>query len=160
MPTFVIHAMGQEPKKITLDSHTITVGRGKDQMLVLPGETIVYCTNDTARQPLVAAGAAVVRVSGRKGHVDIVPVLEDLATRGVNEVLVEAGPTLAGALITDDLADELVIYQAPHIMGSETKGMFRTPTWTSLSDRRTLDIIDTCRVGPDTRITARFKNQG
>ena len=67
-------------------------------------------------------------------------------------------PELAGALITDDLVDELVIYQAPHIMGSETKGMFRTPNWKSLSDRRSLDIIDTCQVGPDTRITARFTN--
>jgi len=40
VPTFVIHAMGQEPKKVTVDSHTVTVGRGKDQMLVLPGDTI------------------------------------------------------------------------------------------------------------------------
>jgi diaminohydroxyphosphoribosylaminopyrimidine deaminase/5-amino-6-(5-phosphoribosylamino)uracil reductase len=63
---------------------------------------------------------------------------------------------LAGNLISNDLVDELVIYQAPHIMGSETMGMFRTPTWTELSDRRSLNIIDTCQVGPDTRITARI----
>ena len=83
-------------------------------------------------------------------------VLDDLGRRGINDVLVEAGPALAGNLISNDLVDELVIYQAPHIMGSETMGMFRTPTWTELSDRRSLDIIDTCQVGPDTRITARI----
>jgi diaminohydroxyphosphoribosylaminopyrimidine deaminase/5-amino-6-(5-phosphoribosylamino)uracil reductase len=149
-----IDTRGRQPLRAVLDNKLRMPLSA--EMLALPGDTIVYCTSDAGRQPLVEAGATVVRVSGRRGHVDIVPVLEDLAARGVNEVLVEAGPTLAGALITDDLADELVIYQAPHIMGSETKGMFRTPTWTTLADRRTLDIIDTCQVGPDTRITARF----
>ena len=69
-------------------------------------------------------------------------------------MLVEAGPVLAGSLIDNDLVDELVIYQAPHIMGSETIGMFQTPGWTDLADRRSLDISDVTRVGPDTRITA------
>jgi len=53
--------------------------------------------------------------------------------------------------------DELVIYQSPHIMGSETMGMFETPSWTELADRKTLDIIDVRRVGSDTRITARIE---
>ncbi len=152
-----IDTRGRQPLRVVLDNKLRMPLSA--EMLALQGETIVYCTNASDRQPLLDAGAAVVRVGGRDGHVDARAVLENLATRGVNEVLVEAGPELAGALITDDLVDELVIYQAPHIMGSETKGMFRTPAWTALSDRRSLDIIDTCRVGPDTRITARFRNQ-
>jgi diaminohydroxyphosphoribosylaminopyrimidine deaminase/5-amino-6-(5-phosphoribosylamino)uracil reductase len=51
--------------------------------------------------------------------------------------------------------DELVIYQAPHIMGSETQAMFRTPEWSRLADRQSLDIVDLRRVGCDIRITAR-----
>jgi diaminohydroxyphosphoribosylaminopyrimidine deaminase/5-amino-6-(5-phosphoribosylamino)uracil reductase len=147
---------GRQPLRVVLDNQLRMPLSA--EMLALPGGTILYCIRAADRQPLIDAGAEVVKVGGRAGHVDARAVLEDLGSRGVNETLVEAGPELAGALITDDLVDELVIYQAPHIMGSETKGMFRTPDWTALSDRRSLDIIDTCQVGPDTRITARLKN--
>ena len=80
------------------------------------------------------------------------------AEREVNDVLVEAGPRLAGYLLEKDLVDELVIYQSPHIMGSNTRGMFTTPTWSALADRRTLDIRDVRRVGADTRITAEIEH--
>ena len=43
--------------------------------------------------------------------------MNDLATRGINEVLVEAGPTLVGSLFADALVDELIVYMAPHLMG-------------------------------------------
>lgn len=149
-----IDTAGRQPLRVVLDDRLRMPLSA--EMLALPGETLVYCTSDANRKALVAAGAEVVKVGGSDGHVDGSAVLEDLAGRGVNEVLVEAGPMLAGALITANLVDELVIYQAPHIMGSETRRMFRTPTWTALSDRRPLDIIDASPVGPDTRITARF----
>jgi diaminohydroxyphosphoribosylaminopyrimidine deaminase/5-amino-6-(5-phosphoribosylamino)uracil reductase len=62
---------------------------------------------------------------------------------------------LSGHLLSQRLVDELVIYQAPHIMGSETRPMFETPEWTRLADRRALDITDLRRIGQDIRITAR-----
>jgi len=82
-------------------------------------------------------------------------VLADLADREVNDLLVEAGPAVSGHLLLRGLVDELVIYQAPHIMGSETQAMFRTPEWSRLADRQALDIVDLRRVGCDIRITAR-----
>jgi len=127
------------------------------EMLVLPGKTIIYCINDKKQQVLIDAGVEVVMVGQNEGHVDAAEVLGDLARREVNDVLVEAGPTLAGNLMSNGFVDELVIYQSPHIMGSETMGMFETPMWTELADRKTLDIIDVRRVGSDTRITARIK---
>jgi diaminohydroxyphosphoribosylaminopyrimidine deaminase/5-amino-6-(5-phosphoribosylamino)uracil reductase len=126
------------------------------EMIALPGKTLIYCTNDTNRQPLADVGAEVIKVDQDNDLVDVNAVLQGLAGREVNDVLVEAGPTLAGNLIANDLVDELVIYQSPHIMGSETMGMFRTPAWTELADRQTLDITDVRRVGTDTRITARL----
>ena len=83
-------------------------------------------------------------------------MLAALAEREINDVLVEAGHRVAGYLVEKDLVDELVIYQSPHIMGSETRGMFRTPAWQALADRRTLTIRDVRRIGKDTRITARL----
>ena len=126
------------------------------EMLALPGTTLVYCIDDRRRGPLEQAGAEVVRVAQQDGQVDPGAVLADLAARGVNELLVEAGPRLSGSLIGQGHVDELVIYQAPHIMGSETLGMFATPGWTELAQRRGLEILDLRRVGADTRITARF----
>ncbi|MDH3546939.1 MAG: bifunctional diaminohydroxyphosphoribosylaminopyrimidine deaminase/5-amino-6-(5-phosphoribosylamino)uracil reductase RibD [Gammaproteobacteria bacterium] len=129
------------------------------EMLALPGDTLIYCADDGKRQPLVDAGGEVIKVSGQDGTVNLLQVLEDLAAREVNDLLVEAGPRLAGSLIAQKLVDELVIYQAPHIMGSETLGMFHTPTWTELADRQALTITDLRRVGNDTRITAQLADE-
>jgi diaminohydroxyphosphoribosylaminopyrimidine deaminase/5-amino-6-(5-phosphoribosylamino)uracil reductase len=146
---------GRQPLRVVLDAGLRMPLSA--EMLVLPGETIVYCCNDSKRKALVAAGVEVVKVDCTSKFVDARAVLDDLGKRKINHVLVEAGPGLAGNLMTNDLVDELVIYQAPHIMGSETMGMFETPAWTDLSHRRLLEIIDTRQVGPDTRITARLK---
>ena len=150
-----IDTRGRQPLRVILDRNLRMPLSA--EMLALPGDTLVYCSDDRKRGPLVDLGAEVVVVEEVDGFVDARAVLEDLGRREINDVLVEAGPSLAGYLVENDLADELVIYQAPHIMGSETIGMFRTPSWTALADRRLLDIIDSRPVGPDTRITARFR---
>lgn len=145
---------GRQPLRVVLDSKLKMPVTSK--MLALPGKTLVYCVSDRGLQPLVETGAEVVKVSAREDFVDAAEVLDDLGSREVNDVLVEAGPVLAGYLVENALVDELVIYQAPHIMGSETIGMFRTPTWRSIADRRALEIVDRRLIGADTRITARF----
>lgn len=129
------------------------------EMLALPGTTLVYCRDDSRREALESAGAEVVHVGGADTAVDLQAVLADLGAREVNELLVEAGPALAGSLIEKKLVDELVIYQAPHIMGSQTMGMFTTPGWTALADRCGLQVTDLRRVGADTRITALLSGQ-
>ena len=149
-----IDTRGRQPVRVVLDARLRMPLSA--EMLALPGETLIYCGDNSKQQALVAAGAEVIAGGHQDGLVDVRAVLEDLARREINDVLVEAGPVLAGNLLVNNLVDELVIYQAPHIMGSETMGMFETPTWTRLSDRKSLEITATRRVGPDTRITARF----
>jgi diaminohydroxyphosphoribosylaminopyrimidine deaminase/5-amino-6-(5-phosphoribosylamino)uracil reductase len=148
---------GRQPLRVILDSKLRTPVSAR--MLTLPGATLIYCCSDNHGEALSAAGAEVVMCGDQEGQVSLPLVLEDLASRGVNELLVEAGPTLAGKLLEAQLVDELVIYQAPHIMGSETRGMFRTPAWTGLADRQALRITDLRRVGRDLRITARVTDQ-
>ncbi len=144
---------GRQPIRAVLDSRLrMPVSAG---MLAMPGMTVVYCTDDAARQPLLDTGAHVVRVEHAEGVLNVRQALSDLADREVNDLLVEAGPAVLGHLLSQRLVDELVIYQAPHIMGSETRPMFATPEWTQLADRRTLDITDLRRIGRDIRITAR-----
>ena len=145
---------GHQPLRVVLDSHLRMPLSAR--MLALPGKTLIYCFAIERQQPLIDAGAEVVGVEAAGEQVEVAAVLRDLADRGVNDVLVEAGPALAGRLLEEGHVDELVIYQAPHIMGSQTMGMFRTPGWTELADRRALMITDVRRVGADTRITARL----
>ena len=79
----------------------------------------------------------------------------DLSLESMRDVLIEAGPVLAGSLLAAGAVDELVIYQAPHIMGSETRGMVQTPDWLTLDQRVALQITDTRKIGEDLRIKAR-----
>ena len=82
-------------------------------------------------------------------------VLYDLAQEGINDLLVEAGPILSGNLLSLGMIDELVIYQAPHIMGSEVKPMFQTPAWKTLENKQQLVIEDIRKIGQDFKITAK-----
>jgi len=147
---------GLQPLRVVLDSRLrmpITA-----RMLALPGATLVCCAGEYDAGPLEAAGAEVQEFGAHGEFVNVFEVLAALSEREINDVLVEAGPRLSGYLIEKELVDELVIYQSPHIMGSNTRGMFNTPTLEALADRKTLDVTDVRRVGIDTRITARIQN--
>jgi diaminohydroxyphosphoribosylaminopyrimidine deaminase/5-amino-6-(5-phosphoribosylamino)uracil reductase len=143
---------GLQPMRVVLDSRLRMPLSAR--MLALPGTTLVCCTGDPDARALRKSNAEVLIFDDIEGRVDVAKVLQELAARGVNEVLVEAGAELAGALLEKDLVDELVIYQAPHIMGSQTMRLVNTPSWDALSDRRALAITDVRRIGSDTRITA------
>ncbi len=145
---------GRQPLRVVLDSRLRMPATAR--MLGLPGGTLVCCTAGHDDTPLRDAGAEVQEFGAHGDVVNVFEVLAALAEREINDVLVEAGRRLAGYLLEKELLDELVIYQSPHIMGSETRGMFETPHWEVLADRKALDIIDVRRVGQDTRITARF----
>ncbi len=149
-----IDTRGKQPLRVVLDSQLRMPATAR--MLALPGRTLVCCAAGQDEKKL--AGAEVAEFGADDGRVDVAAVLEDLARREVNDVLVEAGPVLSGSLLEKDLVNELVIYQAPHIMGSGTRRMFETPSWTALADRKRLEIRDVSQVGDDTRITATIKD--
>jgi diaminohydroxyphosphoribosylaminopyrimidine deaminase/5-amino-6-(5-phosphoribosylamino)uracil reductase len=122
-----IETDGMQPLRVVLDSNLQMPASAR--MLSLPGATLVFATQDNDRSALESAGASVELVERQGDGVDLAAVMSKLADLEINDVLVEAGPTLAGSLLASGLVDELVIYQAPHIMGSETRGMFTTPGW-------------------------------
>jgi diaminohydroxyphosphoribosylaminopyrimidine deaminase/5-amino-6-(5-phosphoribosylamino)uracil reductase len=77
-----------------------------------------------------------------------------LGRREFNEVQVEAGATLIGALLNHGLADELVIYMAPLLMGDSARGLAHLPGIKRMTDRLLLRIDDVRTIGDDLRITA------
>ena len=143
---------GLQPLRVVLDSRLRTPAPAR--LLSEKGTTILICVDDSHRGSLEARGAEVVRLPQSAGRPDLAAVLDYLGDREINELLVECGPTLAGALLSARLVDELVIYQAPHIMGSETRGLAETPGWLSLDQRMQLTVRDVRTIGSDMRITA------
>jgi diaminohydroxyphosphoribosylaminopyrimidine deaminase/5-amino-6-(5-phosphoribosylamino)uracil reductase len=144
---------GMQPLRVVLDSNLKMPASAR--MLDLPGATIVFCTQDKNRKALEAAGASVQLVAGQDKATDLAAVMGKLADLEINDVLVEAGPTLAGSMLASGLVDELVIYQAPHIMGSESRGMIVTPGWQTIEQRLNLNIVEVRNIGADLKITAR-----
>lgn len=143
---------GLQPLRVVLDSKLRMPASAR--MLGLPGATAVFCRDDSNGTALEAAGASLHVVAGDGVGVDLEAVLGTLGDLGINDVLVEPGPTLAGRLLASGLVDELVIYQAPHIMGSETRAMFTTPGWRTIGDRLGVETVDVRQIGSDLRITA------
>jgi diaminohydroxyphosphoribosylaminopyrimidine deaminase/5-amino-6-(5-phosphoribosylamino)uracil reductase len=89
------------------------------------------------------------------GRVDLAAVMQHLATLQINEVLVEAGPALNGALLQAGLVDELIVYQAPHVLGSTARGMFELPALQDMAGRPACVLSDVRRVGADLRLCYR-----
>ncbi len=143
-----------QPLRVIVDSRLRTPVASR--ILSLPGETVVMTasTEAAARRSLEAAGARVERVAaGSDGSVDPDAVLSRLAELEINEVLVEAGARLNGALLQAGLIDELVIYIAGSILGADARGMFAIPELSDMSQRHEFDLADTRRVGQDLRLT-------
>lgn len=148
------------PVRVVLDPELATPGDAK--MLGLPGPTLIICSDE---QPvhgaaLEAAGAQIVRLPGDKQRLDLHQVIRFLGEQEINEVLLESGATLAGAMLEQGLVDELIIYQAPHLMGNKGRGLFLLPGIARMADRIALQVTDLRQVGTDIRITARLSETG
>lgn len=101
-------------------------------------------------------GAEVIRLPNAEGKVDLPALMQELGRRGINELHVEGGFRLNGALLAAGLVDELLLYLAPCLVGDAARGMFDLPALTSLEDKRSLNIRDMRMVGQDLRVLARF----
>lgn len=152
----------RQPLRAVLDSRWRTpVGA---RLLASPGEVIVYgleaADQDPAaskrQQALQKQGAQVVAVpsNAQQAQVDLNFALRDLATRGVNELHVEAGARLNAAFIEQGLADELLLYVAPKLLGPG-RGLADLAPLAQLSGARTFSFHDVALVGDDLRVIAR-----
>jgi diaminohydroxyphosphoribosylaminopyrimidine deaminase/5-amino-6-(5-phosphoribosylamino)uracil reductase len=98
-------------------------------------------------------------VPGSSGHVDLHKLLAELAGRGANEVLVEAGPRLAGAFAREGLVDEYQLFVAPKFLGSSARPLLELPL-ARMAEAQALKIVEMRAVGDDWRIIAVPKREG
>lgn len=142
----------RQPLRVVVDSRLRTPSAAA---ILQGGNVLVACLDDQDGAALQAAGADLLPLPDADGRVCLDSLMRELAQREINEVLVEAGATLNGALLQRGLADELLLYYAPTLLGSGGRGMFALPEFTVMSQRVDLDILDIGRVGQDIRIRAR-----
>jgi diaminohydroxyphosphoribosylaminopyrimidine deaminase/5-amino-6-(5-phosphoribosylamino)uracil reductase len=143
----------RQPARVVLDSHLRTPPTART--LALPGQVLLFASSLDRAAALEAAGATVELIPAGTGGLDLGAVLDRLGELEMNEVLVEAGATLAGAFLAAGLVDELIVYLAPCLLGNQGRGMFALGELTALSDRVQLRILDVTRVGEDLRLIAR-----
>jgi diaminohydroxyphosphoribosylaminopyrimidine deaminase/5-amino-6-(5-phosphoribosylamino)uracil reductase len=105
----------------------------------MPG-ALIY----TTVAPETRGAAEVVQMPADvQGGVDLLSVLNDLASRGCNEILVEAGARLSGRLFELLLVDELLLYVAPVLLGPDARGLLQLPMIDSMQQRIELTLLDT-----------------
>lgn len=145
----LMHQPTRQPMRIVLDSQLQTPPTAK--ILHTPGVLIVHAGGPAERQAaLQAAGAQCLALPGADGRIDLPALLAELGQRQINEVTVEAGARLNGALLKANLVDEILLYQAPVLLGDAGRGMADF-SLTDLSQKRMLSVIDQRNIGPDWR---------
>ena len=147
-------ATERQPLKIVVDSRLTLSPEAR----VLEGGALVVCADieDMARaDALRRQGAELLCLPNGAGRVNLGALLDELGRRGINELHVEGGERLNGALLEARLVDELLIYLAPCLIGDTARGMFGIPPLAALNDKHALSIRDIRRVGNDLRLLAR-----
>lgn len=140
----------RQPLRVVVDS----TARIAPQARVFAGGAL--WVNATPHSAPLPAGVETLVFPGSSGHVDLLALLDELGRRGINELHVEAGPKLSGALLHEGLVDELLLYLAPCLIGDSGRGLFGMPGLESLADRPQLAIKDVRLVGADLRVLARL----
>jgi diaminohydroxyphosphoribosylaminopyrimidine deaminase/5-amino-6-(5-phosphoribosylamino)uracil reductase len=141
----------RQPARIIVDSHWRFPLNAR--LLSLPGEVLIAGLIERPVPEALNNGVAdCLGLPGCEGRVDMHALLRELGDRGLNEVQVEAGATLCGSLLQQALVDELLIYQAPIILGGGAVSPFATPRLDNMQDRVHLEWIDSRQIGKDLRL--------
>jgi diaminohydroxyphosphoribosylaminopyrimidine deaminase/5-amino-6-(5-phosphoribosylamino)uracil reductase len=106
-------------------------------------------------EALTARGAQIEALPADQGSLDLQAVLRRLAELEVNEVLVEAGATLAGTLLAGSWVDELLLYIAPKLLGPQGRALVDMPELQSLQEAWGFSVLDVERFGEDVRLRLR-----
>ncbi|MGB9429755.1 MAG: bifunctional diaminohydroxyphosphoribosylaminopyrimidine deaminase/5-amino-6-(5-phosphoribosylamino)uracil reductase RibD [Gammaproteobacteria bacterium] len=155
-PELTVRLPGEwrQPKRILVDTRLRVPATAR--LLKPPGETyIATCVTDRERHAaLLKAGAKLLVLPNTETQVNLPDLMTELASLECNEVLVEAGAILNGALLRAGLVDELLIYMAPCVLGDTARSMFSLPPLENIGRRLELKLTDVRMIGNDLRILA------
>ena len=152
LPADNVGGQGFKPLRVVLDRQlqtpqTANVLDGSAPTLILHASNV----KPDARFEHVECKAIAVR----DDHLDLQAVLHDLAARGVNELQVEAGPTLCGSFAQSGLVDEWLLYVAPIFLGDGARSLLALPALGKIADAQRLRMVDQRQIGDDWRLLVR-----
>jgi diaminohydroxyphosphoribosylaminopyrimidine deaminase/5-amino-6-(5-phosphoribosylamino)uracil reductase len=139
----------EPPLRVVLDVGLATPARSR--VLDAAAPTLFFHAPDVKLSDTFRARDRVA-VAAHKGQLDLPAVLQELARRGINEVQVEAGATLAGALLRADLVDELLLYVAPRLLGEHGRPLFGGVEPLRMDECLGFRLVETRQVGDDLRL--------
>jgi diaminohydroxyphosphoribosylaminopyrimidine deaminase/5-amino-6-(5-phosphoribosylamino)uracil reductase len=149
-------ATTRQPLRVVVDSRL----RMPDNARIIDGGGLLVATasdNESRIKKLVECGVEVLVLPDGQGKVDLGQLAAELANRGINEVLVEAGINLHSALLRAGAIDELLFYFAPKLLGDRGRGMFDLGPLEGMDEVLSLDVTELRQIGPDIRLLARLK---
>ena len=150
----------RQPLRVVVDGALVTSPQARIYDTAEVATWLATAVTDEARlAPFRAQGVNVLSLLADDGHVDLPALLAALAAGGINELMVEAGAGLHGALLQAALVDEAVLYLAPYLAGDAARGLFAWPALQSLDDKLPLDIVDVRQVGCDLRLKLRPRHR-
>ncbi|MBZ2170130.1 MULTISPECIES: bifunctional diaminohydroxyphosphoribosylaminopyrimidine deaminase/5-amino-6-(5-phosphoribosylamino)uracil reductase RibD [Marinobacter] len=142
----------RQPLRVIADRDARTPPTAK---ILHGGNVQLFCASSTLptapAQDLAALGVSINGVAWKDNGIDLSELLDALGDLGINELLVEAGPTLAGTFIQEQLVDELWLYQAPVFLGSTGRPTAHLPL-ESMADKVSWIVRDRRQVGDDQRL--------
>jgi diaminohydroxyphosphoribosylaminopyrimidine deaminase/5-amino-6-(5-phosphoribosylamino)uracil reductase len=143
-----------QPLRVIVDSHLRLPATAR--LLAPPGRVLVCCArpDPSRRDALAGRGAEVLALPGALGRVDLPALLDEMERRGTNELHVEAGAVLSGALWHAGLVDEVLAYLAPVLLG-DGAGMVAFGPLHRLDQAAGLEFLDCHPLGADLRLRAR-----
>jgi diaminohydroxyphosphoribosylaminopyrimidine deaminase/5-amino-6-(5-phosphoribosylamino)uracil reductase len=130
----------------------------QSKMQGLLGENwILTCSEDQQKKiALEAKGFKVFQLESNAGRLSLSAVMVFLGQKHLNNILVEAGAVLNGALLEADVVDEWVVYMAPCVLGDQGRGLFNLPALHNMADKKQLKMQAVRQVGPDLKLTFRI----
>lgn len=150
---------GRRPLRVVLDSSLRTPVTARLAGAEAP--TLIFTSQESLPDAtgLLTAGVSVEALARGARGLDLRQCLQRLAELECNEVLVEAGSTLSGALLSSALVDEVVLYLAPVMLGQDAQAMLRLPMIEHLGEAEPFEMSEVRQLGRDLRLTLRPKKQ-
>ncbi len=149
---------GNKPIRIVLDS-TLRIPLDCRLLATANRSAVLIVTREGAVQidpgladKITKKGAEIVTVPSPQGQCDITYLLDELSRRGIQQLLVEGGPTVLSSFLKEQLVDEIVVYIAPKILGSQG-GASLAKSMTELMEAVSLHYVDIKRFGSDVSLT-------
>lgn len=149
----------RQPLRVIVDSQL----RISPQAKILQGGNVLIAfaqDSENKSEQLLSSGAELLCIPNQHNKTCLKSLLSHLGHMQINEVLVEGGENLNGALLSQNLIDELLIYYAPKLMGSSAKGLFSMPDFEHMSQAISLDVLELRQIGVDVRLRAKPIYQG